>query len=112
MSALDLLHTRKPLVFEPLELCFSVAGALGALVSMYMMSKALEYEEAGKICLLRTLGVLLAYGFQCGVLGIELDVLGLVGAILVVLGNLIVFLTKYAGVLEDCGLCKFLTFKF
>lgn len=112
MSIIDLTYNQRAFVLEATQLCYSVAGALSAVISMVLLSKALEYEEAGKISLMRTLGILLAYLFQHMILDVQLDFLALVGTIFVITGNLIVFLTNYANRSKSNCLCKFMAYKF
>lgn len=112
MSIIDLTYNQQAFVLEATQLCYSVAGALSAVISMVLLSKALEYEEAGKISLMRTLGILLAYLFQHIILDVQLDFLALVGTIFVITGNLIVFLTDYANRSKSNCLCKCMAFKF
>lgn len=112
MSIIDFTYNKRAFVLEGTQLFYSVIGAFSAMISMVLLSKAMEHEEAGKISLLRTLGILLAYILQHIILDVQLDLFALVGTILVISGNLIVFLINYTNRLESNCVCKFMAYKF
>ncbi len=82
------------IVLVPDEIAFMCAGGVLSTVSIIFLSLSLEHVEASRVVVLRTTGVLFVFVFQYLFLGVGVDLTGACGAVLIVLGTLIIMLEK------------------
>ncbi len=103
---------------EPIDALYSCASGFIATISLIFLNLALKYEDAAKISILRTTGVLFSFAFQYAILRIDVDFLGLLGAFFIIFATLTVILVKlYSQNKNNDDLkynifCKFLLIKF
>jgi drug/metabolite transporter (DMT)-like permease len=71
----------------------AVAGVFGT-IGIIFLNRALKYEDATKIGILKTSGVLFSFFLQYIFLDISVDFLGLFGAVCVIAGTLSVMAIK------------------
>ena len=73
---------------------YSFCAGLTGVIGLILQNWALEYEDAAKIGMLRISGVLFSMIFQYVILDVEIDLLGILGAVFIVLGTLMIILIK------------------
>lgn len=102
-------------VFEilPMHLVLSSCGGLVSIFGLISLNKALEIEDTTRIAMLRTTSVLFSFILQYVVLGVETDLLGILGAVFIIVGTLTVVFTKlYDYKLENNKCCNVLVTRF
>lgn len=72
----------------------SAVGSSCGIIALLFLNKALEYEHAAKIAMLRISGIFFSMIFQYLILDIEVDFLGLIGAGLIVVSMLMIIIVK------------------
>lgn len=88
------------------DVLYSCSCGLIGVVSLIFLNKAMQYEDAAKISMLRISGVLFSMIFQYFILDIEIDFLGVIGSILVVVGTfIIVFIKLFSQGILNSGKC-------
>lgn len=99
---------------DPIHLIYSLSAGLVGTIGLIFLNKALQYEHAAKIGMLRITGILFSMIFQYILLDIEIDFLGLIGAVCVVLGTVLIILIKlYSEAILDSERCfRFLAVEF
>ena len=111
VSVLLTLPQDAKLQIIPIEIFYSFCAGLISTFGLICLNKALKHEDAAKIAIVRTTGVLFSFLLQYLILDVEIDFLGILGAIFIVSGTLAIILTKiYGKSFNDT--CKFLAIKF
>lgn len=106
-------NTKYQLVFIPHEIFYSFCGGLLSVIGLICLNKALKHEAAAKIVMLRTTGVLFSFMLQYFILDVNTDILGLIGAFLIIMGTVQIMIIKLnADSYESNIFCKLLAFKF
>lgn len=80
--------------FIALELFYASCGGVLATISIIFLNKALEYEEAARVVILRTSGVFFTFIFQYYFLNYDTDLLGIIGAVLIISGTIVIMIAK------------------
>jgi drug/metabolite transporter (DMT)-like permease len=78
----------------PLDLLYSVLGGFFSSIALIFLNIALQYEDATKVAIVKTIDVLFSFLLQYIVLKIKFDILGLVGTILILTGTISVITFK------------------
>ena len=106
-------NSKYKLAFIPLEIFYSFCGGLLSVIGLICLNKALKHEAAAKIVMLRTTGVLFSFMLQYFILDVNTDILGIIGAFLIILGTVQIMIIKLnADSYESNVFCQFLAFKF
>lgn len=102
------------MTINSLHLVYSLSAGLVGTIGLICLNKALQHEHAAKIGMLRITGILFSMIFQYILLDIEIDFLGVIGAICVVLGTILIILIKlYSEPILDSERCyRFLAVEF
>lgn len=90
----SLVYSHYQVTYIPSEFFYAICGGVMATISIIFLNKALEYEEAAKIVILRTTGIFFTYIFQYFILELETDILGIIGAVLIISGTIVIMITK------------------
>ncbi|CAF1073882.1 unnamed protein product [Brachionus calyciflorus] len=90
-SKLDLNEDRNVLL---INLAYSVCGGIFATACNLILNYALKYEDATKIAMVKTFGVLFSFILQYFLLDITVDLLGIIGAVIIVTSILFVLTLK------------------
>lgn len=78
-----------------IQLIYSLCGGVFGTLGLVSLNLALQHEDATKIGMLKTnVGIFLAFLLQYIVLDIDIDTLGLLGAVFVILATLSVLMLK------------------
>jgi drug/metabolite transporter (DMT)-like permease len=95
--------------------CFySIIGGFFGAFGILFLSLSFNYEDASKIAIVKTIDVFFSFFLQFLLLGIKIDLLGIVGAGLILSGTFCVILFKLIekNTKNMNKVLKFLTFKF
>lgn len=79
-----------------IQIVYSVLAGIFGTVGIIFLNRALKYEDATKIGILKTTGVLFSFVLQYVFLGITVDFLGVFGAVCVCAGTISVMAIKLA----------------
>lgn len=71
----------------PLQIFYSIASALCGIFSQVCLNLALNYEDASKISILKSLDLLFTFVLQFAILRIEPDLMSCAGAALILAGS-------------------------
>ncbi len=106
---LFILESKCQFKILPLHVLFSCCSGLISTVGLIFLNKALMVEDTTRISVIRTSGVLFSFIFQYAFLGVETDLLGIIGALCIIIGTLtVVFIKLY----DNSRLNNILIFKF
>lgn len=97
------------------EISYSVLAGVCGTLGIVFMNYALKYEDASKVAMIRTFSVFFSFILQYLFLDVAVDILGILGALFIVLGIFIVlFLKIFDEQLADTKNCvvKFIVKKY
>ncbi len=77
-----------------LQVVYSILSGLCGTISQVTLNIALNYEEAGKISIIRSTDILFTYMFQYAWLGISTNVFSGIGAVLIIFGTVMIMVYK------------------
>lgn len=110
---LFILQSKCVFNISPVHLVLSSFGGIVSIIGLIFLNKALEIEDTSRISMLRTTSVLFSYILQYVVLGVETDLLGILGAVFIIVGTLTVVFTKiYDYKLEKNKCCNVIVTRF
>ena len=81
--------------FNRMEIFYAFMAALISTLSVIFLNWALDKEEALKVVILKTTGVLITYVLQYFTLDIKVDLLGLMGAFFILLGSFLIVVFRF-----------------
>ena len=81
--------------FNKMEIFYAFMAALISTLSVIFLNWALDKEEALKVVILKTTGVLITYVLQYFTLDIKVDLLGLMGAFFILLGTFLIVVFRF-----------------
>ena len=79
-----------------LEVAWSIVSGLFGLSAQVALNLALSYEDASNIAILKTTDLIFTFLFQFYLIGISKDLLGSLGAALIMLGTFLILIYKFA----------------
>jgi drug/metabolite transporter (DMT)-like permease len=96
------------------HILFSSIGGLCGASGILLLSLSFNYEDASKISIVKTIDVFFSFLFQFLFLNIKVDLLGIIGAISIISGTILVILFKIIeqNTKTNNNLFKILIFKF
>ena len=97
-----------------IQILYSSIGGICGAIGILLLSLSFKYEDASRISIVKTIDVFFSFILQFLLLNIKIDLLGIIGAVCVVSGTLLVILFKIVekNSKTENKLFKFLIYKF
>lgn len=73
---------------------YSIGAALSGSIAIYFINLSFNYEDASRIAIVKTIDVFFSFLLQYFILGIQYDLLGIIGASLILAGTFLIILFK------------------